>query len=372
MEKLLVDAKKCQKCPNFDGDASDEESAGEMIWEKPSFTRDMIKLHLKNKKRRIHSSSFSHSGTNGLTLNGVLSDRDSLVNALQKVQITGSRIPYSKNSKKSRNASRPSPKKRNAPRIGDDLDEIELDHNDPDYDSELNVFYDELRPFLPDDEFDEMVNSLLREFFEHGQTSEVISSLSGLNLSPSQCRRLPYLAITLALEFKLSQCELTSTLLSDMYNVLISPAHMQQGFRLVLEELPDITIDVPKAPEFVGRFIARAVADDILPPRFVYSHRSDPSSTHIGKIVAQSLQHPRTLSDNGIETERTSIDNAPLFTQSAEHVISANGRCATRSNSGGDSAIGTDSLENDARTTNSSGVSSAMGDGSLSASTSSA
>lgn len=90
----------------FSGDggaASGEESAGEMIWPPPSFDKSQKgPLVPHGKKKRYHSASFSHSGTNGLTIDGIPSDLHKLTAALHKVQLSGSRLPYGKNSKKSR------------------------------------------------------------------------------------------------------------------------------------------------------------------------------------------------------------------------------------------------------------------------------
>ncbi|VDP93217.1 unnamed protein product [Echinostoma caproni] len=95
-----------------------------------------------------------------------------------------------------------------------------------------------------------------------------------MNLPPHQRRRIPYMAITLALQHKQTQYELTSELLSDLFGRVLNQAQVQQGFLMVLNELGELIIDFPKAPEHVGRFIARAMADDILPPKFTEFQKS--------------------------------------------------------------------------------------------------
>jgi programmed cell death protein 4 len=42
-----------------------------------------------------------------------------------------------------------------------------------------------------------------------------------------------------------------------------------------LEELNDLTLDTPESPELLGQFIARAVADDCLPPKFLADHKGN-------------------------------------------------------------------------------------------------
>ncbi|VDN12302.1 unnamed protein product, partial [Dibothriocephalus latus] len=263
-----------------EGDASAEESAGEMTWPKPTFdaetTTAVAQKNLRLvKKKRMHYNSFSHAGVNGLTL----ATEDSVATpAVQRLQ-NRSRAPYSKNSRKSRNGFRPEAKKQSNKdvwiRVSDELDELELDHGDPDYDSDENVpiIVDHVNAVLTDEDFDEFFSSLVHEYYDHCKTEEVIDALKELTLSPLQRRRLPLMAINLALQHKMSHCELTSELLSEMCGKVISMSAMQQGFHLLLDELADIVLDVPKAPEYVGRFIARGVADDILPPKFVQQYK---------------------------------------------------------------------------------------------------
>ncbi len=43
---------------------------------------------------------------------------------------------------------------------------------------------------------------------------------------------------------------------------------MAKGFQRVLDAVADLRLDVPEAPQQIAAFIARAVADDILPPEF--------------------------------------------------------------------------------------------------------
>jgi len=72
-----------------------------------------------------------------------------------------------------------------------------------------------------------------------------------------------------ALEHKPSQREMTSILLSDLYGRLIKQKEIAQGFDVILANLPDLILDTPDAPPVVGCFIARAIADDCLPPKII-------------------------------------------------------------------------------------------------------
>ncbi|KAF6777049.1 hypothetical protein AHF37_04084 [Paragonimus kellicotti] len=269
--------KTSPKTADVENNHSEEDSAGEMTWPQPDFDKQRAAAILKHphflRKKRFHSASFSNSGANGLTFDGVPSDVRALTAVLQRSHVSSTRTLYGKNSKKSRDGRR-IPSKRGGKSQEDPtdvLDEIVLDHHDPDYDSDNEdpVTFESLSPSLTDEEFERTFISLMNEFFIHGKTEEVLVALTELNLAAHQRRRLPYLAITMALQHKQTQCELTSELLSDLCGKVINQAHVQQGFALVLNELGELTIDFPKASEHVGRFIARAMADDILPPKFI-------------------------------------------------------------------------------------------------------
>ena len=50
------------------------------------------------------------------------------------------------------------------------------------------------------------------------------------------------------------------------------PIHV--GFDILLHQLNDLSLDTPNAPEVLGNFIARAVADDCMPPSYVQNHQN--------------------------------------------------------------------------------------------------
>lgn len=280
-------------------EASGEESAGEMTWEKPDFDSENPNLKSQNprllRKRRTHYNSISHAGVNGLTL--ASGNSPSCGDGL----LMSTRVPYGKNSRKSRNGFRQTPKKTSDKdvwiRVGDELDELELDCGDPDYESEEEnpVVIETVKAVLSDEDFEEFFSTLVHEYYDHCNVEEVIDGLKDIAMTPLQRRRLPVLAINLALQQKMGHCELTSELLSAMCGKVISMSGMQQGFQLLLDDMPDIVIDVPKAPEYVGRFIARAVADDILPPKFVQQFKEVNAAmppAGISPVVADTAHPP--------------------------------------------------------------------------------
>ncbi len=83
--------------------------------------------------------------------------------------------------------------------------------------------------------------------------------------------------ITLALEEKSANRENASVLISDLYGQVLNSREVGSGFDQILRQLSDLELDTPDATDAVGNFIARAVADDCLPPVYVTKPLSSPT-----------------------------------------------------------------------------------------------
>ena len=95
----------------------------------------------------------------------------------------------------------------------------------------------------------------------------------------------------MGLDHKPSHREMCSVLISDFYGHLLSERDIALGefsllfnrfifyfklcnftaFENLLKNIDDTILDQPAAPELMGNFIARCVADDCLPPKFLTS-----------------------------------------------------------------------------------------------------
>lgn len=178
--------------------------------------------------------------------------------------------------------------------IGEVLSEEDLkvrDQHDPNYESEEDE--DEpfeieiMKPELTGEEFSRNVTPIVQEYFEHGETDDVALSLSELNISSSKYK-VPALAVCLALEKKATQREMASVLISDLYGKHLSQHDIAKGFQQLLDDLDDLSLDTPEAPEIVGKFIARAIADDCLPPAFVNNMGDTPSDSKQAKALTEA------------------------------------------------------------------------------------
>lgn len=200
------------------------------------------------------------------------------------------RQPLSKNSRKSRNGrGRGDPKKGGAGGKGvwgvpgsELYEEGKVrDSHDPNYDSgnEGEIIVAKIDPELTLKEFEAVLEPVLREYFDHGDTDEVLEDLADLNLNNYKPKIIET-AVSMALDRKAQHREMISQLISDLYSKLYSSIEVAFGFDSILARLSDLTIDTPEAPIVVGQFIARAVADDCLPPRFIKGYKGKVDCEH--------------------------------------------------------------------------------------------
>ncbi|GMH35363.1 hypothetical protein BSKO_03231 [Bryopsis sp. KO-2023] len=144
-----------------------------------------------------------------------------------------------------------------------------LDKSDPNYNSEDDkhvVYRSKIREEV--EQYKKRVTSIIDEFYDNGDMNEAASLLYDLEL-PHFAQYFVKKAVTMALDRRDREREMTSVLLSSLYNEVIMPEQMRKGFLSVIESVDDLKLDVPEAPELISLFIARAVVDDILAPAIV-------------------------------------------------------------------------------------------------------
>lgn len=157
----------------------------------------------------------------------------------------------------------------------------EPDAHDPNYDESAqgDTVYEKVVPELDERDLEKNVHPMVQEYFEHGDTSEVVALLKELNLGRRR-HEFPSLAVSLSLEGKASHRELTSRLLSDLVGKIMDPEDIAQSFDKILKDLPDLILDTPEAPQMLGQFIARAIADHALPMNFLDRYKGQVDCDH--------------------------------------------------------------------------------------------
>ncbi|XP_020635496.1 programmed cell death protein 4 isoform X3 [Pogona vitticeps] len=156
---------------------------------------------------------------------------------------------------------------------GQVYDVEEVDIKDPNYDDDQdNCVYETVVLPLDEKAFEKTLTPIIQEYFEHGDTNEVAEMLKDLSLGEMKYS-VPVLAVSLALEGKASHRELTSKLLADLYETVVSRRDVEKSFDRLLRDLPELVLDTPRAPQLVGQFIARAVGDGILCSSYIDAYK---------------------------------------------------------------------------------------------------
>eukprot|EP00035_Acanthoeca_spectabilis_P040415 m.69730 g.69730 ORF g.69730 m.69730 type:complete len:419 (+) comp9978_c0_seq5:336-1592(+) len=83
--------------------------------------------------------------------------------------------------------------------------------------------------------------------------------------------------------------ELVSELLTELEAQRVIPmADIQAGFDRVLPQLADLNMDTPNAHQVAGKFMARAVADEVIAPRYVTSRPGPQDSDEAALAFAKA------------------------------------------------------------------------------------
>ncbi|PNF31523.1 Programmed cell death protein 4 [Cryptotermes secundus] len=105
------------------------------------------------------------------------------------------------------------------------------------------------------------------------------------------------------MDHKPSHREMTSVLISDLYGRIVTQKDIGRAFEVLLKNLPDLVLDTPDAATVLGNFIARAVADDCLPPKFVQICKEKVDCDHARQALSRadtllSMKHGLVRLDN--------------------------------------------------------------------------
>jgi hypothetical protein len=150
-------------------------------------------------------------------------------------------------------------------------------------------------PALSLQEFKKQSVKVIQELFISEELEEFVQSVVELR-SPTLHYELVRRLMSLAIERNNRAREIASrALVALCVSGTLSVEQAAMGFKRLFEIADDLTLDAPFAKEIVARFLARAVADEVLPPAFL----TDPTIEKMGaEIVAQaktllSIRHSR-------------------------------------------------------------------------------
>ncbi|KAL0385199.1 UNVERIFIED_CONTAM: Pentatricopeptide repeat-containing protein, chloroplastic [Sesamum radiatum] len=142
------------------------------------------------------------------------------------------------------------------------------------------------------DPLDEHKKAVVIITMEHFSTDDVESAASDLRelgsneYHPYSITRL----VSMAMDRHDKEKEMASVLLSATYSAVVNAAQISQGFFMLLQSADDLAMDILDAVNVLALFIARAVADDILPPSFITRARKMLSEASKGCGVLQTAE----------------------------------------------------------------------------------
>jgi len=123
-------------------------------------------------------------------------------------------------------------------------------------------------------QLDKQLELILEEYLANTDCADTIDSLKNeLKLDPTHYPQVIEQAILMVLERKDADVELMADLFGEcLESNFFSLKDFAQGFLLVLRALPDLSIDIPNAPKFFGKLVARAVQDRVLDKAWLSEH----------------------------------------------------------------------------------------------------
>lgn len=131
--------------------------------------------------------------------------------------------------------------------------------------------------------------TIIQEFFLSGDIGEVVRSLQDLG-APDFLATFLKILVTLAMDRKNREKEMTSVLISALYAEVIPVEDIAKAFTLLLYSVEDTALDIPDAANELAKFLARAVVDDILAPFYLDGINEQLEQGSMGREIVHMVQ----------------------------------------------------------------------------------
>jgi len=110
------------------------------------------------------------------------------------------------------------------------------------------------------------------------------------------------IVVNIAMDMTPKTRELASLLIGE--SAYFSQVSVRRGFEILIERLEDLKVDIPDAVTMISCFIARAIADEAIPPSFIQEVAFQPIGTSPHAI--QCLQKAQHLLNMKLSAQRLS------------------------------------------------------------------
>ncbi|EGD82629.1 hypothetical protein PTSG_03286 [Salpingoeca rosetta] len=158
-----------------------------------------------------------------------------------------------------------------------DMQPLPIDQEDPIYDAtndddDGSTEWVESYPTFDEKTIVRMLRGFMQELFSHGDVTETLRACERVNW-PESKHIVVQTIIPFSFSFKDAERELTSTVLAYfVQQQFLSTGDVERGFNALLEQLPSLLLDAPKASEYLYKFITRAVSHGCVSHTFVFQH----------------------------------------------------------------------------------------------------
>jgi len=144
------------------------------------------------------------------------------------------------------------------------------------------------------------IDEILQEYLMSEDVSDVSKSINEMNM-PWLHFEIVKKAVVLGMDKPNHARELISCLIGQLTGDTLKSDQVVKGFNVLLGRVEDLYLDIPQVLELLSCFVARAVADECLPPAFLL--RVDLSKDDMGfQVLTQAqklLDHPHARQQLG-------------------------------------------------------------------------
>jgi len=134
-------------------------------------------------------------------------------------------------------------------------------------------------------DFKNAVVKRINELFVSEDVEDFATNIAELN-SPTLHFEVVRRLLTIAIERNARECELASRALARLAEGVLAVDDFAKGFERVFELSDDLELDTPQAKDLIAKFLARAVADECLPPSFLM----DKFIESLGGVIVQKAK----------------------------------------------------------------------------------
>lgn len=132
-----------------------------------------------------------------------------------------------------------------------------------------SVTFEVSTPRVAPHDMEELTKQQIRQFLMNEDIDDFVQSVTKMKIDPDSMGEILYYAVNLALDNDLRECELVSSLISELFPKHCSDEAVRKGFNQLVMDIDEMVIDCPTAEDKLAKFLARAVADDCLAPCFL-------------------------------------------------------------------------------------------------------